>query len=174
MKDLCVCLCAWPCPLHVCAFQHVAHICVFFYARVGVWMSVCMSLCCHICCYQGNPVGRRRSAERCTAWRRETCGAQPVAGKKPVRDSPTNPVPPSLPASARWALPRSKRRLQADSSTEGDEGRRSSRCCFLQPSRGFAFFPNTKSKYNWWIKNKQQQQKICKKKELLCRFGDFF
>lgn len=59
---------------------------------VGVWMSVCMSLCCHICCYQGNPVGRQRSAERCTAWRRETCGAQPVAGKKPVRDSPTNPV----------------------------------------------------------------------------------
>lgn len=55
-------------------------------------MSACMTLCCHICCYQGNPVVRRRSAERYMAWRRETCGAQPVAGKKPVRDSPTNPV----------------------------------------------------------------------------------
>ncbi len=77
---------------HLCA-SSTLHIYVSFYARVGVWMSVCMSLCCHICCYQGNPVGRRRSAERCTAWRRETCGAQPVAGKKPVRDSPTNPVP---------------------------------------------------------------------------------
>lgn len=35
---------------------------------------------------------RQRSAERYTAWRRETCGAQPVAGKRPVRDSQTNPV----------------------------------------------------------------------------------
>lgn len=37
-------------------------------------------------------MARQRSAVRYTAWRRETCGAQPVAGKKPVRDSPTNPL----------------------------------------------------------------------------------
>lgn len=37
-------------------------------------------------------MARQRSAERYTAWRRETCGAQPVAGKKPVKDSPTNPA----------------------------------------------------------------------------------
>lgn len=94
-RDLCVCV---PLPLHVHIYVPWSEfdIYVCFYARVGVWMSVCLSLCCHICCYQGNPVGRQRSAERCTAWRRETCGAQPVAGKKPVRDSPTNPVPPPV------------------------------------------------------------------------------
>lgn len=93
---LCLCVClALPLHAHVHIYvpSSALHIYVSFYASVGVWMSVCMSLCCHICCYQGNPVGRRRSAERCTAWRRETCGAQPVAGKKPVRDSPTNPAP---------------------------------------------------------------------------------
>lgn len=89
----CVCV---PAAVPTCALTHLgaSSVCVFVcFARVGAWMSVCTSLCCHICCYQGNPVGRRRSAERYTAWRRETCGAQPVAGKKPVRDSPTNPVP---------------------------------------------------------------------------------
>lgn len=66
---------------------------LFFCVCVRRWMtSLCMSLHCHICCFQGNPVGKLRSAERYTAWRRETCGAQPVDGKKPVRDSPTNPV----------------------------------------------------------------------------------
>lgn len=89
----CLCVCVWPCLYSYTFMCLPAHFtCMCSYAHVGVWMSVCMSLCCHICCYQGNPVGRRRSAERCTAWRRETCGAQPVAGKKPVRDSPTNPV----------------------------------------------------------------------------------
>lgn len=98
-KTVIVCVCVpdpvptCPCT-HLCPFERtVQTVYVCFYAHVGVWMSVCVSLCCHICCYQGNPVGRRRSAERCTAWRRETCGAQPVAGKKPVRDSLTNPVP---------------------------------------------------------------------------------
>lgn len=66
---------------------------VLFFVCVRSWMmSLCVSLHCHICCFQGNPVGKLRSAERCTAWRRETCGVQPVDGKKPVRDSPTNPV----------------------------------------------------------------------------------
>lgn len=33
---------------------------------------------------------RGRSAAKCTGWRTATCGAPPAAGKKPVRDSPTD------------------------------------------------------------------------------------
>ena len=84
--------------MHIYTFGNICGDCkymlffFFFLVYVGVLLSVCLALHCHICCYQGNRVGRLRSAERCTAWRRETCGAQPVAGKKPARDSPTNPV----------------------------------------------------------------------------------
>lgn len=68
-----------------------------------------LTLCCQICRFQGNPAARQRSAVRYTAWRRETCGAQPVVGKKPVRDSPTNPLHflnPS-PVTTRWIEGRS-------------------------------------------------------------------
>lgn len=120
---VCMCKCVWL-PLHVHIYMPLSslHIYVCFNARVGVWMSVCMSLCCHICCYQGNPVGRRRSAERCMAWRREKCGAQPVAGKKPVRDLSTNPVPFPFPRPWDELFP-SRRDNQVDSSTEETEGR---------------------------------------------------
>lgn len=75
------------CPyMYTCLQAYCTYMCVF----MRRWAH--MTLCCHIWCYQGNPVVRRRSAERYMAWRRGTCGAQPVAGKKPVRDSPTNPV----------------------------------------------------------------------------------
>lgn len=33
----------------------------------------------------GSPEVRVRSAERCTGWRTETCGAQRAAGRKPAR-----------------------------------------------------------------------------------------
>lgn len=81
----------------------------------GLHISAHLTLCCHICCYQGNPAARQRSAERYTAWRRETCGAQPVAGKKPVRDSPTNPLHflyPS-PVITRWIEGRSRGRARS-------------------------------------------------------------
>lgn len=150
--DLCVCA---PDPAPTCARLYMPssalHMYVCFYARVGVWMSVSVSLCCHICCYQGNPVGRRRSAARCTAWRRETCGAQPVVGKKPVRDSPTNPVP--------FPHPQDELFLSSEQQLDGlvhqrrqgkISSQRSSRCCFLQPNIGIAFsvlrFPSTKKK----------------------------
>lgn len=35
---------------------------------------------------------RARSAVRCTGWRTATCGAPPAAGRKPARDSPTEPT----------------------------------------------------------------------------------
>lgn len=141
--------------LYLLTFKHIVRICMPF-AHVCVWMSMCMSLCCHICCYQGNPVGRRRSAERCTAWRRETCGAQPVVGKRPVRDSPTNKVPF---LGLRYELFPSRSDSEVDTSTEeirGVSSQWSSQHCFLQPSSGFRLhsfpFPNTKTKQNWCFK----------------------
>lgn len=157
----------WMCCTYRCFF----FFCLFFSVYVGVWLSLCMSLCCHICCYQGNPVGRLRSAERCTAWRRETCGAQPVAGKKPVRDSSTNPAPTnptswSTPgATARWTL--SLRRW----------GQLcfwwSCQCCFLQASKGalpsffFLFFSNIVSIHKLLSRTKS-------KPNILRRFLFFF
>lgn len=45
----------------------------------------------------GRCAARGRNAARCTGWRTGTCGAPPAAGKKPVRDSPTERPPPALP-----------------------------------------------------------------------------
>lgn len=128
--------------------------------------SLCMSLHCHICCFQGNPVGKLRSAERYTAWRRETCGAQPVDGKKPVRDSPTNPVAfPCL-----WETSFSSlgvtARLTFFSTKRWGQG---SQCCFLWASRGKGLpYLFSVSKHNENIKTKHKEKKIT-----LSRSGDF-
>lgn len=44
---------------------------------------------------------RGRSAVRCTGWKTATCGAPPAAGRKPVRDSPTDPSRPMQRLSSR-------------------------------------------------------------------------
>lgn len=110
-------------------------------------MSAHITLCCHICCYQGNLAVRRRSAERCTAWRKKTCGAQPVAGKRPVRDSPTNPVHFLCPWDELFLI--SER--QPGWTGRGLLSQRSSWCCFLQLCRLSPLFPCFQ-KNNWWVK----------------------
>lgn len=42
----------------------------------------------------GKCAARGRSAVRSTGWKTVTCGAPPAAGRKPVRDSPTDPTRP--------------------------------------------------------------------------------
>ncbi|KAF7661036.1 hypothetical protein LDENG_00269580 [Lucifuga dentata] len=49
----------------------------------------------------GRFVARGRNAVRCTGWRTATCGAQPAAGKRPARGSPTEQIVPT----ARLAMP---------------------------------------------------------------------
>lgn len=49
----------------------------------------------------GKCAARGRSAVRCTGWKTATCGAPPAAGRKPVRDSPTDPSRPMQRLSSR-------------------------------------------------------------------------
>jgi len=43
-------------------------------------------LCFVICSAVGSHEARGRSVVRFTAWKTETCGARPAAGRKPARD----------------------------------------------------------------------------------------
>lgn len=131
-------------------------------------MSAHITLCCHICCYQGNLAVRRRSAERCTAWRKKTCGAQPVAGKRPVRDSPTNPVHFLCPWDELFLISR----RQPGWMGRGLLSQRSSWCCFLQLCRLSPLFPCFQ-KNNWWVKYIYTYIYIFKTKELKAGFETF-
>lgn len=50
----------------------------FFYKTIFVF--------CVMCCAVGSHEARERSVVRCMAWKTETCGARPAAGRKPARD----------------------------------------------------------------------------------------
>lgn len=50
-----------------------------------LWNCFCV-LFYVLCCAVGSHEARGRSVVRCTAWKTETCGARPAAGRKPARD----------------------------------------------------------------------------------------
>lgn len=70
--------------------------------QVGSAFLLALTLSAPTCA--GNPAARRRSAVRCTGWRRRICGARRAAGRKPASALLTDPA---LPLPANWTLPSS-------------------------------------------------------------------
>lgn len=66
--------------------------------------------------FPGNRVAKPRSAERCTAWKRGTCGAQRAAGRRPASASLTelHPLPHFKTCSFTAAVPRTERRCLSE------------------------------------------------------------